>query len=254
MIRSTFKLITSLFLLVFLCQYVFADALKIPPQPENYVNDYARMLTAGDVATLNQTLRHFEQQTSNQIVVATFNSLQGEPLEEFSVHLAQAWKVGSKQHDNGVLLLIIKDSHDIRIEVGYGLEGVLTDAISSMIIHQNIVPNFQQGQYGEGIKNGVRAIMQATQGEYKGTGEVPRQTNNAIFYFIFLIVALHFISAGFRYQRLRGTPADHGLRTFLWLLLLSNGSWFGRRGGGDDEGGFRGGGGSFGGGGASGKW
>ncbi|MFX8652960.1 TPM domain-containing protein, partial [Acinetobacter baumannii] len=92
----------------------------------------------------------FEQKTSNQVVVASFNHLQGDSLESFSVHLAQAWKIGSKQHDNGVLLLIIKDSHQIRIEVGYGLEGVLTDALSSVIIQNDIVPAFKQGHYDEG--------------------------------------------------------------------------------------------------------
>jgi uncharacterized protein len=237
-------------------QLAFSESLQIPARPQAYVNDYAHMLNPEASAHLNAKLKAFDQQTSNQIVVATFDSLNGQSLEEFSVHLAQAWKIGTKQHDNGVLLLIIKDSHDIRIEVGYGLEGVLTDAISSMIVRHDIVPSFKQGDYAQGIENGVQAIMQVTQGEYKGTGEAPQQNNNAILFFIFFFLLFHFLAAGVRYSSLRGTSEDHGWRTFLLLLLLSSGSGRGDEGrrDNDDDGGFSGGGGGFGGGGASGKW
>ncbi|MCD6047144.1 MAG: hypothetical protein K0S08_791 [Gammaproteobacteria bacterium] len=250
------KIFLPLLLWLAFVQPVFAEPFQIPARPQAYVNDYAHMLNPEDIARLNAKLRVFDQQTSNQIVVATFDSLNGESLEEFSIHLVQAWKIGTKQHDNGVLLLIIKDSHDIRIEVGYGLEGVLTDAVSSMIIRQDMVPSFKQGNYAQGIENGVQSIMQVTQGEYKGTGASSQQNNNAILSFILIFLLLHFLSAAFRYNNLRGTSEDHGWRTFLLFLLLTGGSGRGGAGRSDDDNddGFSGGGGGFGGGGASGKW
>lgn len=245
-----------LFLLYFLWHGFFSYALADQhfPQPTGYINDYAHLLTPEQANNLNQQLRAFDQKTSNQIVVATFTSLNGNSLEDFSVHLAQAWKIGTKQHDNGVLVLIIKDSHDIRIEVGYGLEGVLTDATSSMIIQHDIVPSFKQGDFAQGIQNGVTAIMLATQGEYKGSGEMGSASNsNGFLFFVLLFLLLHIIAASFRYNRIRGTSEDRGWWTFLLFLLLSNGSGRGGRSDNDDDS-FSGGGGSFGGGGASGKW
>ncbi len=256
----------ALFFLLGISTVVSANTLKIPAFTNTYVNDYAHLLNAAQVQSLNKELHQFDQQTSNQIVVATFGSLNGESLEDFSVHLAQQWKIGSHEHDNGVLLLIIKDSHDIRIEVGYGLEGVLTDAVSDLIIRHDIAPNFKMGNYYQGIQNGVNAIMQVTQGEYKGASPRANGTNSidgptAFLFFLVLIVVIRAISFGSQYSSLRGTLKDHSrLKAFFWLLLyffLSSGSGRGGGSGGsgnDDDDSFSGGGGGFGGGGASGKW
>ena len=120
---------------------------------------------------MEQELRDFEDQTSNQLVVVTFSSLEGEALEDFSIHLAEAWKIGQKGKDNGVILLIFKDDRKVRIEVGYGLEGALTDATSQLIIENEIKPRFREGKFDEGVEAAVQAIMAATKGEYRGTGQ-----------------------------------------------------------------------------------
>src|SRR4029434_7530579 len=99
--------------------------------------------------------------------VAIFPSLEGESLEDFSIRLATAWKVGRKGKDNGVLLLIFKDDRAIRIEAGYGLEGALPDAVSKSIIETKIIPEFRRGDFHAGIFSGVDAIMAATKGEYQ---------------------------------------------------------------------------------------
>ena len=116
---------------------------------------------------LEEALHHFEDETSNQIVVVTFPSLEGESLEDFSIRLAEAWKIGQKGKDNGVILLVFKNDRKVRIEVGYGLEGVLTDATSKLIIENEIAPRFKQGKFDEGIEAAVQAIIAATRGEYR---------------------------------------------------------------------------------------
>lgn len=142
-------------------------AVEVPKRPEGYVSDYARLLTPEAKFRLEETLRRFETETSNQIVVVTFPSLEGEVLEDFSIRLAESWKIGQKGKDNGVILLIFKEDRAVRMEVGYGLEGVLTDALSKLIIANEIVPRFREGKFDEGIEKAVQAIQAATRGEYQ---------------------------------------------------------------------------------------
>ena len=127
-----------------------ADPLDVPPL-RGRVNDLAAMLSADEAERLEERLRTFEEQTSHQIVVLTLPSLHGDALEDFSFRVVEAWKIGQKGNDNGVLLLIVRDDRKVRLEVGYGLEGILPDASAKQIIQEVIVPRFRQREFGHGI-------------------------------------------------------------------------------------------------------
>ena len=141
-----------------------AYALEVPPLRAR-INDLAHMLSTHQAEELETQLQQFEEQTTHQIMVLTIPSLHEEVLEDFSLRVSETWKIGHKGHDNGVLLLIAKDDRKIRLEIGYGLEGVLPDAIANGIIQQVIVPRFRDGDFAGGIRNGVSAVMQAARGE-----------------------------------------------------------------------------------------
>lgn len=192
----------------FLCAYLFfgtlwAQALDVPYLSGTVV-DQANVLSTQARAMLEEKLLKFEKDTSNQIAVLIIPSLEGENLERYSMNVAETWKLGQKDKDNGVLLLVAKNDRKLRIEVGYGLEGVLTDALSSVIINQEIVPQFKQGNFDEGILNGVDAIILATQNAYKpeitssssneGIPLLPRLIMGLIFTFV---VGLHTMNALF---------------------------------------------------------
>jgi uncharacterized membrane protein YgcG len=135
-----------------------ARALDVPPAT-GYVNDRAGMLSQGTDLKLDRFLRNFEKTDSTQIVVLTVPSLEGEPLEDYSIQVAQAWGIGQKGKDNGALLLIAKKEHKIRIEVGYGLEGRLTDLISGRIVDNVIEPRFKAGDFDGGVVAGVAPLF-----------------------------------------------------------------------------------------------
>lgn len=137
-----------------------------PGQPVGYVNDFAGLLTPDQKNALEQQLIDFQKETSNEISVVTIVSLGDETIENYAVELFKEWGIGAVRRDNGVLLLIARDDRKIRIEVGYGLEGALTDATSGSIIRDIISPAFKVGDYNLGIVEGTQAIMQATRGEY----------------------------------------------------------------------------------------
>ncbi len=130
------------------------------------VNDYAGILSSSTISELNGKLKAYEDSTSNQVVVLTINTLNGASLEEYSINVAQTWKLGHKGKDNGVLLLVVKDDRKLRIEVGYGLEGTLTDALCSVIIQREILPKFKRGDYNGGVKSGVASILGAIDGTF----------------------------------------------------------------------------------------
>ena len=142
-----------------------AQAQQVP-YLSGRVNDYAEILSSQTVAELDAELKAFEDSTSNQVVVLTISSLEGENLEEYSMKVAETWKLGQKGKDNGVLLLVAKNDRKIRIEVGYGLEGTLTDALCSVIIQREILPEFRNGDYNAGITAGVNAILGAIEGTF----------------------------------------------------------------------------------------
>ncbi|MER3445973.1 MAG: hypothetical protein C4291_03675 [Candidatus Dadabacteria bacterium] len=231
-----------------------AFSLEVPEKPKGRVSDYASLLTDDQIAGLDAELKRYEDETTNQIAVAIFKSLEGESLEDFSIRLAEKWKIGTRK-DNGVILLIFLDDHGLRIEVGYGLEGTLTDAISSRIIRNDIAPRFRQGDYYGGIEAGIRRIIEATRGEYKAEPSVGNRSIGQfdIIFWGIIIFTLIFIIWGerrHRYYTFGPSGWDYGSRFPGGGWGYGGGSWGGRSSGG----GFSGGGGSFGGGGASGGW
>jgi uncharacterized protein len=248
----------GLFILGWLvCSLVFA--FEIPAQPDNYVNDYANMLSANATATLNQELDDFEKKTSTQLVVVTIPSLDDQPIEDYSIHLAERWKIGTHQHDNGIILLLSKAEHRIRIEVGYGLEGALPDALAEQIIQNEIRPSLQQGNFDAGIEHGVTAIMQATQNEYHAKTTHSTMDNNSILGeiigFIILTIILLRVIGLLREGLLAAMGLSARIHTPFWDAVASSIIIGGVGGGSGGAGGFGGGGGgSFGGGGASGGW
>lgn len=150
-----FLLLTSLALLFFFAPKIYANHI---PAPTGYVNDFAGVLTADQKANLESLLKSFEQETTNEIVVATVKSLNGGDITDFTVRTFEEWKIGKKGKDNGVLFLAAIEDKKMRIEVGYGAEGYLTDGEAGEIIRNIIAPRFKSGDYHGGISDGVLAI------------------------------------------------------------------------------------------------
>lgn len=265
-----------------------AHALEVPLL-SGRVNDTARILSAGSVRILEQTLQALEQKESTQIVVLTIPSLEGESLEQYSLKVVETWKIGQKGVDNGALLLIVVKDRKIRIETGYGLEGRLTDLVSGRIIREVMVPAFRQGHYDQGVIDGVGAMIGAVKGEYTGRQAVKKHSRQDPGGFLVVLI-IGLIVIGNALQRLKPLAAVvggvfapvaalffWGVSSWLLLALLIPGGVLGALlasamagnshrfgpggffpggfgGGGNDGGGFSGGGGGFGGGGASGGW
>ncbi|MDD5291019.1 MAG: YgcG family protein [Patescibacteria group bacterium] len=155
-------------ILVILLLFVAMPALAYynPGTPAGFVNDYAGMMSESQRQSLEAKLVNFESQTSNEIAVVIIPSLDGDTIENFAVRLFEDWKIGKAKNDNGILVLVAKEDRKMRIEVGYGLEGALTDAQSFWIINDIMKPAFRQEKYYQGIDQAVDKIMAATQGEY----------------------------------------------------------------------------------------
>jgi uncharacterized protein len=185
----------GIFIFLWLLSGVSGFALDVPPL-KGRVNDYAGMISPATERLLEATLQRFEEAESTQIVVLTIPSLKGDALEDFSIRVAEQWKIGRKRRDNGVILVVAKAERKLRIEVGYGLEGRLTDAVSGRIIRNVIVPEFKAGRFEQGIINGINAIIQVVQGEFEGEQGgrgAPRPDTGAgstVFFFIVLIVLI----------------------------------------------------------------
>jgi uncharacterized protein len=233
-----------------------AVALEIPPRPAGRVSDYADLLSGSAVARIERTIAEHEAESSDQIAVAIFRSLEGESLEDFSIRLAEGWQIGSREHDNGVILLIFTEDRRTRLEVGYGLEGRLTDAMSGRILRRVMAPRFRNGDFDGGVEATVTAIIGVIQGEYTGTGKLPgerrgRSGPGLVFIIIFLLM-MFMGGPRFFWAFFLGSMMSGGSRG--WKSGRRGG--FGGFGGGGfgGGGGFSGGGGGFGGGGASGGW
>lgn len=245
-------------LVLFCCVQVLA-AEVIPPQPEHYFNDYAGAVSAGTAQRLDQTLENFEKESSDQILVAIFPRMQSDSsIEDYTVRVARAWRAGQKEKNNGAILFVFIRDRSMFIQVGYGLEGVLPDALCKRIIEDEIVPRFRNGDLDGGVTAGVQAMLAAVKGEYKGTGQTVAQRNGrsgrngngSIAPIVFLVLIL--ISFAFQRRRRRGWSIGGG----GWGGGGWGGGGWGSGGGfsGGGGGGFSGGGGSFGGGGAGGRW
>lgn len=250
--------------LVLLCSFgVAVAAPKFPPLTGRVVDD-AGILSPQVEGELTQDLATLEAQTGRQLVVATLPDLQGYEIEDYGYQLLRAWGVGDKERDDGVILIVAPAERKVRIEVGYGLEPVLTDALSSLIINRTIIPAFKQGDMEQGVVDGTRAIVQQlslpddeakaaaaaqAQKARSSGGEIGPATILVIFIVFWLLSG---VLGGFGRRR-RG-----GLWWLLPLILNNSsgrgGGGGGFGGGGFGGGGFSGGGGSGGGGGASGSW
>jgi len=230
-----------------------ANALDVPPL-KGRVNDYADLLPSARAQALERRLEQFENNTGHQIAVLTIPSLQGEDIEGFSIRVAENWKVGKKGFDNGAILAIAHKDRRLRIEVGYGLEGVLPDAIANRIINDVIVPRFRAGDFPGGIEAGVEAIMKVTSGEPlpESTRKKPSTSSYAAYLPPLLLFGLFFILLINRWQYANGW-STRGRRGH-YGGFFPGGGWGGGGFGGGGGGGFSGGGGGFGGGGASGSW
>ncbi len=272
---------------LFLCFAAPLAALNVPSLKDR-VNDQAQMLSGQTKAGLEALLTNFESTDSTQIVVLTIPSLDGEVLEEYSMRVVEKWKIGQKGTDNGALLLIVRDDRKLRIEVGYGLEGSLTDLTAGRIISGVIVPRFKEGNFDQGINDGVMAMVDAVRGEFvagnstsskEGAEDPAGLIFMLIFLFSFIARALHkkqtaaaavggvaspvlgflfFPQLGMMLLMLIPVGALAGLFVSSFTTtsgggFYTGGGGFGRSSGGFG-GGFGGGGGGFGGGGASGGW
>lgn len=229
---------------------------QFPPLTGRVV-DAAHLLNAQDQQQIETQLAAFESTSGIQLVVATLPDLQGYTIEEYGYQLGRAWGIGQadrgqRDKNNGVVLIIAKAERKVRIEVGYGLEGALTDALSANIIYTVIAPQFKTGNIVAGIEQGAQAIMQVLQGEYQ-----PRDTRKTqqkpirgmMFWLLLFGVAVIFL----RGMGGGGSGFGGGRRGVFYPGGFGGGG-FGGGGFGGGGGGFSGGGGSFGGGGASGDW
>ncbi|MEJ2056958.1 MAG: TPM domain-containing protein, partial [Desulfofustis sp.] len=160
------NILTPLFFFLLTLLSAFPAAALDVPNLQGRVNDYADMLSASTEASLESVLQSLETSDSTQIVVLTIDSLRGDNLEDFSLRVVENWKIGRQDLDNGVLLLVVRGDRKIRIEVGYGLEGKLTDLTAGRIIRNVISPKFRQGDFNQGIIDGVGAIVAVVRGEF----------------------------------------------------------------------------------------
>jgi len=286
-------LLPFMLVLIFFSAQLAAQSSPVFPELSGRVVDTARLLNSEESTTLSNTLAQHETETSNQIVVVTLNDLQGFDIADYTNRLGRHWGIGQADRDNGVLLLVAPNERKVRIEVGYGLEGALTDVISADIIRRQILPAFREDDYPAGIRKGIDAIFAAVAGEYEPqpARSSSKQDSTMALPFIGFIAVMHLLSM-FKFQHL-GKQLIHsafpagliGIFTavvsgklwlgalitlgvfllFLFVIKPGTRSGGGHRGRSTDHrrhdtghqrsgGGFSGGGGGFGGGGASGSW
>ncbi len=281
---------TAAFVALLLCWAWTAAAEVAVPALTGRVVDRTATLTSDQTAALEQTLKTFEQRKGTQIAVLIVPTTEPESIEQFSIRVAEAWKIGRKRIDDGALLVVAKNDRRLRIEVGYGLEGALTDVTAKRIIDEVITPKFRSGDFAGGISDGVARMIAVADGEALPAPErsqrAPAMLDNIETIIPFAFIAGLILGGIFRamFGRLLGAVVTGGLvgviawflvgtlavsivtatiAFFLTLVSDSVGSLGGGRGGrsgggggysGGSGGGFSGGGGGFGGGGASGRW
>lgn len=253
-----------------------AGAQDFPVKPTGFVNDYGNMISQDMQNRLEQVLAVYRDSTSNVIVIATFPDLQGIPVEEFATKVFNTWRMWEGDRYNGVLILASRNDRKLRIEVGYGLEGAIPDALAGRIIQNEMAPRFRSGDFDGGFASAVLAVMKASRGEYQGTGQ--KRSGDGGFsidaFIVLFLLAMFLIlvviplsRAGKRKGRTYGRS---GVDVAPWIIanILSDiaraSHHHNRRGGGGSGGGWGGGGGfggfgggggfGSGGGGASGGW
>jgi uncharacterized protein len=250
-VRSRARL--ALFTFVAFLLVLPALALDFPALSGRVVDD-AGILDEGTRAAITQKLAEFEAKTTDQLVVVTLKSLQGTSIEDFGVELGRHWQIGQRDKNNGVLLIVAPNERRVRIEVGYGLEGALTDAVSRLIIENGITPRFRAGDFAGGITRGVDDTISVLSGDAEEwqaraarrpdtVSPTDSTRNDSIWPVIWVVLVVMVVV--FICSMLAGALCVAILRLFAMLSLV---------GGRSSSGGFSGGGGSFGGGGASGRW
>jgi uncharacterized protein len=201
--------------------------VAVPPLTGRVV-DKTATLSSGDIASLDQTLKNFEARKGSQVAVLIVPTTQPETIEQYSLRVAEAWKIGRKKIDDGAILVVAKDDRKLRIEVGYGLEGALTDVTAKRIIDEVITPKFRSGDFAGGISDGVNRILRVVDGEPL-PAPVQRQQNSGLLgnldpFDPLLIFGMLFVGGIFRriFGRLLGSLATGGLAAgLLWLIAAS---------------------------------
>jgi len=258
------KIIAALVASFLISSSIFAATV---PALKGRVNDYAKIIRDSDEREIEEYLAGIEQTSGIQIAVLTMPSLDGEDISSFGIRVADKWNLGDKEKDNGAILIVAYAEHDLRIEVGDGLEGSLTDAKCGLILRNVIVPEFRDGNYSGGIMKGVKDMGAIASGDESAVSRSVREGEDnsgddslvPIFVIIvWLIFFVSMISAGARRSRRRGRYYHNG-NTLAWIaadaalrsIMKGNGGGGHSSGG---FGGFSGGGGHFSGGGASAHW
>lgn len=272
--------------LVILLAPASLTALDVPVL-QGYVNDYGNMISPDAEAKIESELKAFEQTDSTQVVILTVDSLEGDALEDYTIRVAEKWKIGQAKKDNGVIFFAAKNDRVMRIEVGRGLEGVLTDLLAGRILDNIVRPMFRAGDFDGGFTDGTAAIVKACRGEFTNesmpVNRSGESSDNPLFVLFFM--GIIFVSA---FAKMLARPAGIVLGAVAMPLMVhfmlfpigiagiviaavfgafapfyaplftsgtgSGGGWSSGGGGGFSGGGFSGGGGSFGGGGSSGGW
>lgn len=255
------------------------------PELKGRVNDYADMISPEAESLLEERLKAFEESDSTQVVILTVNSLEGDALEDFTIRVAEKWKIGQSKKDNGVILFASKNDRRMRIEVGRGLEGVLTDLLSGRILDNVMRPKFRSGDFDGGFLDGAGAIIDACRGEFKNDAppeSSSRSESSGNLPIIFLVLLYIVVTAVSKFSKLLSGGigavslpavihfglfpmglagiAISAITGFILALIIPympiGGGYSSGGSGGSSSfgGGFSGGGGSFGGGGSSGGW
>lgn len=251
-----------------------AGALEVPPPPTRWVTDRAGILGGTEADLLNRKLSDFEQETGAQFIIYIFPSLEGESMEDFTIRAVGRWKAGQKKYDNGLVLFVFVQEQRVRVEVGYGLEGTITDAVSSRVIREQIAPAFQQKRYYDGLNAAATELMtrirkgeapvEPLQRRGAGGGQRSGGEDIGIVPVLFILFIVFFVLVPMFAGGRRGRGGCGGCIfpfffpgggiTFGGGGYRGGGGFGGFGGGGFGGGGFSGGGGGFGGGGASGGW
>ena len=245
-----------------------AAAEQAVPRNDGWVTDLAHLLSPAQERALEDSMESYRRGSGNDIALLTVPSLNGDPIENFALRVAREWKLGAAGKNNGALLVVARADREMRIEVGRGLEGVLTDAICGRIIRDVLTPRFQSGEFAEGLRLGVESLQAAAGGDFAPLDSYARpHRGHGIGFFpgglIFFFIILAIVRAVRRNRG--GGYGGGGSSVWPWLIVgnalgrSSRGGWgsgsggWGGRGGGGGFSGF-GGGGGFSGGGASGRW
>jgi uncharacterized protein len=191
------------------------------PALNGYVNDYANMMSPSVRSKLTKELRELERTDSTQIVILTISSLEGQPIEDYSIKVAEAWKIGQKGRDNGIILIVASQERKMRIEVGRGLEGKLTDLTAGRIIDLVIKPRFKRGDFNGGFVAGVAALIDATKGEFKAedTKPPPKKKSFSPLFTILLFGGIGLLVLGSFSRVLGGIAGAIGLPGAAYLTL-----------------------------------